>query len=71
MGTVQFGEKVILFNVLHVPDLDINLLSIDKVLQWDYDVLFSRDGCTINQGNENIIEAFRVGNLFRVNGKAR
>ena len=27
--------------------------------------------CTIKQGNKNIIEAFRVGNLFKVNGKAR
>ena len=71
MGTIQIGEKVNLFNVLHVPDLDINLLSVNKVLQQDYDVLFTGDGCTIKQGKKNIIEAFRVGNLFRVNGKAR
>ena len=71
MGTIRIGEKVNLFNVLHVPDLDINLLSVDKFLQQDYDVLFSGDGCTIKQENKNIIEAFRVGNVFRVNGKAR
>ena len=61
MGTIRIGDKVNLFNVLHVPDLDINLLSVDKVLQQDYDVLFSGDDCTIKQGNKNIIEAFRVG----------
>ena len=71
MGTIRIGDKVNLFNVLHVPDLDINLLSVDKVLRQDYDVLFSGDGCTIKQGNKNIMEAFRVGKLFRVNGKAR
>ena len=70
-GTIRIGDKVNLFNVLHVPDLDINLLSVDKVLQQNYDVLFSGNGCTIKQGNKNIIEAFWVGNLFRVNGKAR
>ena len=64
MGMIRIGDKVNLFNVLHVPDLDINLLSVDMVLQQDYDVLFSGDGCTIKQGNKNIIEAFRVGNLF-------
>ena len=71
MGTIRIGYKVNQFKVLHVPNLDINLLSVDKVLQQDYDVLFSGDGCNIKQGNKNIIEAFRVGNLFRVNGKAR
>ena len=71
MGTTRIGDKVKLFNVLYVPDLDINLLSVDKVLQQDFHVLFSGDGCTIKQGNKNIIEAFRVGNLFRVNGKDR
>ena len=33
--------------------------------------MFSGDCCTVKQGNKNIIEAVRVGNLFRVNGKAR
>ena len=35
MGTIRIGDKVNLFNVLHVPDLDINLLSVDKILQQD------------------------------------
>ena len=71
MGTIRIWDKVTLFNVLNGPDLDINLLSVDKVLQQYYDVSFSGNGCTIKQGNKNIIEAFRVGNLFRVNGKPR
>ena len=71
MGLIQIGDKVNLFNVLHVPVLDMNLLSVDKVLQQVYDVLFSGDRCTIKQGNKNIIKGFRVGNLFRVCGKAR
>ena len=71
MGTIRTGDKVNLCNVLLVPDLDIILLSVDKVLQQNFDVLFSGDGCTIKQGNKNIIEAFRINNLFRINGKAR
>ena len=71
MGTIRIGDKVNLFNVLHVPDLDTNLLSVDKVLQQDHDVLFSGDGGTIKQGNRNIIKVFRAGKLFRVDGMAR
>ena len=29
MGTIRIGEKINPLNVLHVPDLDINLLSVD------------------------------------------
>ena len=71
VGSIRIGDRVSLYNVLHVPDLDINLLSVDKVLQQSYDVLFSGDGCTIRLGDKDIIEAVRVGNLFRINGKAR
>ena len=44
VGLIRIGDRVNLDNVLHVPDLDINLLSVDKVLQQSYDVLFSEDG---------------------------
>ena len=71
MGPIRIGDKVNLFNVLHVPDLDINLLSVNKVLQQNFNILCAGVGRTIKQGNKNIIEAFRVGILFRVNGKAR
>ena len=71
MGPIRIGDKVNLFNVLHVPDLDINLLSVNKVLQQNFNILCAGVGRTIKQGNKNIIEAFRVGNLFRIQGKAR
>ena len=71
MGTIQIGDKVNVLNVLHVPDLDINLLSADKVLQQGYDVFFSGDDCTIKLGNKNIVKALREGNQFKVNGKSR
>ena len=44
IGSVWIRDRVSLFNVLHISDLDINLLSVDKVLQHSYDVLFSGDG---------------------------
>ena len=71
VGSILIGDRVSLYNMLHLPDLHINLLSVDKVLQQSYDVLFSGDGCTIRLGDNDIIEAGRVGNLFRMNGKAR
>ena len=71
MGMIRIGDKVNLFNVLYVPDLDINILSFEKFLQQNYDVLFSGADCILKQGTKNIIDAFREGNLYRVNGKAR
>src|SRR5205807_7451744 len=71
IGSVWIGDRVSLFNVLHVPDLDINLLLVDKVLQHSYDVLFSGDGCMIQQGNKDVLEAVRIGKLFRINAKSR
>ena len=40
VGSIRIGDSVSLYNVLRVPDLDINLLSVDKVFQQSYDVLF-------------------------------
>ena len=55
VGSIRIGDRVSLYNVLHIPDLDINLLSVDKVLQQSYDALFSGGSCTIRLGNKDII----------------
>src|SRR5437660_1790006 len=67
IGTVWIRDRVSQFNVLHLPDLNINLLSVNKILQHSYDVLFSRNGYMIRQGNKDVPEAVRVENLFRNN----
>ena len=40
VASIRIGDRVSLYNVIHVLDLDINLLSVDKVLQQSYNVLF-------------------------------
>ena len=64
-------DKVYLYNVLYFSKLNVNLLSVDKVLQQDFNIAFSGDGWTIKKGNKNIIKAFRIGNLFNVNRNGR
>ena len=32
VGWIRIGDRVSLYNILYVPDLDINQLSVDKVL---------------------------------------
>ena len=71
VGSIPISDRVSPYNELHNPDLDINLLSVDEVLQQSYDVLFPADGCIIRPGHKDIIEAVRVGTLFSINGKAR
>src|SRR5947209_17283821 len=70
IGSVWIGHTVSLFNVLHIPDLDINLLWVNKVLQHSHVVLFSGDGCMIQHGNKDVLQAVRIGNLFRINAKS-
>ena len=32
VGPIQIGDRLCLYNVLHVPHLDIHLLPVDRVL---------------------------------------
>lgn len=36
-------------NVLHVPDMGVNLLSVGKLLDADIDVAFQKTGCTLTK----------------------
>ena len=47
IGSVQIGDRVSLFNILHILNLDINLLSVEKILQCSYNVLFFGDSYMI------------------------
>lgn len=71
VGSIRIGDRLSLYNVLHIPDLNNNLLSVDKLLPQNYDVLFSGDGFMVRLGEKDVIKVVRVENLFRINGKAR
>lgn len=64
-----FGEvkKITLNDTLHVPELRTNLLSVSKMTDKGYQVLFQREKAKIIDPNGHVkLLADRVGNLFFV-----
>ena len=61
-------RKVKLHNVLYVPDLKYNLVSVSKATMADKTVIFDKEGCTITDEDDNVIATARkVGDLFYLN----
>lgn len=57
-GNLIFNDrKVRIKNILHVPELKANLLSVFKIVSQGNTVVFNADGCTIYD-NDNEIVAF-------------
>ena len=63
-GTIDIptchGTKLIT-NVLYVPDIDQNLLSVGQLVEKGYKVLFNNDCCLIKDANDN--------DLFKIKAK--
>lgn len=54
-------------NVLHVPGLAANLLSVSKIVERGNSVLFDKTGCIIrNAGNEVIVKCKPTGGCYRI-----
>jgi hypothetical protein len=64
----QNGEKVeiTLNDVLFVPELETNLISVNKIVNNDFSVIFNDSGCKINFKNTNVAVAIKYGNLFKL-----
>jgi len=48
-------DTVLVTNVLHVPDLTTNLLSVSKITQRGRTVIFDKKKCTIYDEDKNIL----------------
>ena len=59
-----------LHEVLYVPDLSHNLLSVSKAAKAGKVVKFTETGCEVMDSNEVIAVATKVGNLYRVKRQA-
>lgn len=58
--------KVTLNDIIHVPSLAGNLLSVSKICDLGFEVLFHRGGCKILRGQEAILVGERHGGLYRL-----
>lgn len=59
--------NVTLISVLLVPDLDVNLLSVSKLVDAGIKLNFSIDHCTLSLGNHIFAAAHKDGSLYKAN----
>ena len=60
----DIGFKVTLRNYLYIPELDINLIFIGKLLANDYKLIFINQAYQIYYGNKLITKAYLYKGLF-------
>jgi hypothetical protein len=59
-----------LLDVLYVPELDRNLLSVNQIVSRDFRVIFERSGCVIERRDgERVAKANRMGGLYKLVAK--
>lgn len=58
--------KILVKNVLFVPALDENLLSVRKLAKKGFEIHFRKDICSINKENKVVAIADLCGNLYKL-----
>ncbi|KAG9453509.1 hypothetical protein H6P81_006413 [Aristolochia fimbriata] len=58
------GGKLILKEVRHIPDLQKNLISVNKLDQEGYKITFENSSCKVSRGALNLIKGKAMGTLY-------
>ena len=59
---------ITIYDVLYVPDLIVNLLSVSRITRKGYSVKFLADKCIIQRDDEIIATVNLVENMFKLDG---
>jgi len=73
-ATMQTGDKMshtTIAQVLHVPKMKNNLISVSKLIFEGFKVEFDKDGCKVNDAQGVVAKAQRDKNLYLFNVKVR
>lgn len=63
-------NRILVRNVLYVPELSTNLLSVSKMIKSGCKVEFNKVGCVIyNQNQEKVAEASLINDMYKLNCK--
>jgi hypothetical protein len=68
---INIGEnaKLSLDNVLHVPGLSMNLISVSKLTERNYAVNFDKEGCVIARNNQKVAVCHKVDGIYQLTEK--
>lgn len=59
--------EIVANNVLHVPNLSVNLLSICKILELGNTVVFTRNGCVIkNEDGATLARCIAENGVYKL-----
>ena len=58
------GKNNCIKNVLHVPTITKNLVSVDQIVEQGMEVRFNKDGCFIEKDGRVIAKGRRDGRMF-------
>lgn len=58
---------VLVKDVLYVPDIATNLISVSQLIKNGNRVIFDNDGCKIFRGNQLIAKATLMDNMYKLN----
>lgn len=67
----ESGREILIEEVLFVPQLDVNLISVSKLLSRGFSVTFEGNRCTISKGQRLIAFAEQRNGLFRLQEMSR
>jgi hypothetical protein len=75
IGSVQFkiadacgGSSVVIHDVMHVPSMDCNLLSVAKMTNKGVSVTFGKDSAVAEKDGQVIFKAHRRGDVYILSG---
>lgn len=63
---ISANTELALDNVLHVPELSMNLISVSKLIEKDYVMNFNKKGCIITKEDKQIVKCQDVGGIFEL-----
>ena len=58
------NKQTYLKNVLHVPTITTNLVSVGQIVEQDMQVRFNRKGCFIEKDDRHVAQDQREGQMF-------
>ena len=67
IGNVPFGNnghQTYLKNILHVPTITKNMISIGQIVEQGMQVRFNNEGCFIEKGDRVVAHGRREGRMF-------
>lgn len=59
---IENNKEIVINDILHIPDIAVNLLSVNKIVEKGNIVTFDRAGCTITNKSKEVVVTCKAEN---------